>query len=378
MSQFAFLAAEFPAVHEHASRAENLAHADPRAACFYARFALEVMVQWLYRHDSSLRDPYDTTLAARIHEPTFQKLVGPPLVAKARIVKDLGNAAVHETKAVAPAKAITALRELFHLSYWLARTYGRTAQPDAKLAFSPDALPRTSSIAVAKLAQLQEIARRFAETVKAREDAEQQRLASEAEREKLDAEIKALQAQVAAAKAANARRRTRTITMKRPRATPSSTSCSRKSAGRSSSRAMTRNSRSRACPTRRARALSTMSSGATTASRSASSKRSAPGATRVSASSKQSSMPIAWKAEFGQRPIIFYSNGYEHWLWDDTRYPPRAVSGFPEQGRAGACDPPPRDAEASWGRSTSIPRSSSASTRPAPSAASPKPSRRTI
>src|SRR5438128_11193357 len=32
--------------------------------------------------------------------------------------------------------------------------------------------------------------------------------------------------------------------------------------------------------------------------------------------------------QFGQRPVIFYSNGYEHWLWDDTRYPPRRVQGF--------------------------------------------------
>jgi type I restriction enzyme R subunit len=194
MSQFAFLAAEFHAVHEHAARAENLAYGDPRAACFYARLALEVMVQWLYRHDSSLRDPYSTTLAALIHEPTFQTLVGSSLVAKARIVKDLGNAAVHEAKAVPSGKAVTALRELFHLSYWLARTYGRSAHPDATLTFSPNALPRTSSIAVAKLTQLQEIARRFADTVKARDEAERQRLASEAEREKLDAEIKALQA----------------------------------------------------------------------------------------------------------------------------------------------------------------------------------------
>ena len=31
---------------------------------------------------------------------------------------------------------------------------------------------------------------------------------------------------------------------------------------------------------------------------------------------------------FGQRPVIFYSNGYEHWLWDDTSHPPRTVQGF--------------------------------------------------
>ena len=32
--------------------------------------------------------------------------------------------------------------------------------------------------------------------------------------------------------------------------------------------------------------------------------------------------------QFGQRPVIFYSNGYDHWLWDDAAYPPRAVQGF--------------------------------------------------
>ena len=26
--------------------------------------------------------------------------------------------------------------------------------------------------------------------------------------------------------------------------------------------------------------------------------------------------------------MIFYSNGYEHWIWDDASYPPRAVQGF--------------------------------------------------
>jgi type I restriction enzyme, R subunit len=31
---------------------------------------------------------------------------------------------------------------------------------------------------------------------------------------------------------------------------------------------------------------------------------------------------------YGQRPIIFYTNGYQHWLWDDVIYPPRSVQGF--------------------------------------------------
>ena len=31
---------------------------------------------------------------------------------------------------------------------------------------------------------------------------------------------------------------------------------------------------------------------------------------------------------FGQRPIIFYTNGYDHWIWDDLNYPPREIQGF--------------------------------------------------
>jgi type I restriction enzyme R subunit len=34
------------------------------------------------------------------------------------------------------------------------------------------------------------------------------------------------------------------------------------------------------------------------------------------------------ESRYGQRPVIFYSNGYEHWIWDDTRYPPRQIGGF--------------------------------------------------
>ena len=35
------------------------------------------------------------------------------------------------------------------------------------------------------------------------------------------------------------------------------------------------------------------------------------------------------EAQYGQRPIIFYSNGYDHWIWDDTtRHPPRPIQGL--------------------------------------------------
>ena len=79
--------------------------------------------------------------------------------------------------------------------------------------------------------------------------------------------------------------------------------------------------------------------------------------------------------QFGRRPVIFYSNGYEHWLWDDASYPPRAVQGFFKKAelelmiQRRASRKPLADA-----RSTRP--LSSGTTRRAPSAVSAKPSSR--
>jgi type I restriction enzyme R subunit len=328
MTQFAFLQPEFVEVSEHAERAESLAHADPRAACFYARLALEVTVKWLYRFEPSLKDPYETTLSARIHEPTFQKLVGQALVAKAKIIKDLGNGAVHDARAVPHASAVTSLRELFHVSYWLAHTYGRKAKPDPTVVFSPDALPRTSSIPASNLRQLQEIAKRFADTVKARDDAERKLLASEGERAKLEAEIAAARAEIAKAKLANAK-------------VPD---------GHDYDEATTRDAfidillaetgwtftkpghdtelPVRGMPNNTGEGFvdyvlwgdDGKPLGIVEAKRT---KRDA----RVGQQQAKLYADCLEK-QFGQRPIIFYTNGYEHWIWDDKRYPPRSIQGF--------------------------------------------------
>jgi len=98
---------------------------------------------------------------------------------------------------------VTSVRELFHLFYWLVRTYARGAKPAGALQFSAEALPRHTSVPAKRLDQLQEAARRFVDAVKARDEAEAKRRASEEERSRLEAEIAALQIEVARAKAEN-------------------------------------------------------------------------------------------------------------------------------------------------------------------------------
>jgi len=55
LTQFSFIKAEWPSIFVQAAKAETYALSDPRAACFYARLALEMVVEWLYDHEQSLR-----------------------------------------------------------------------------------------------------------------------------------------------------------------------------------------------------------------------------------------------------------------------------------------------------------------------------------
>src|SRR5690554_1415503 len=127
MSNFAFLPDDFNAIAESARRAEGHIAGDPRAACFHARFTLEAIVHWLYRFDSSLRMPYDHSLGALLHEPTFQNLLPEAVFQKARVIQKVGNQAVHHARPVSESDAMQVVRELHHLCYWLVRTYAPSA-----------------------------------------------------------------------------------------------------------------------------------------------------------------------------------------------------------------------------------------------------------
>src|SRR2546428_12067378 len=157
MSNFSFLQTEWPDVLEAADKAAAAVYSDPRTACFYARRALELAVAWTYKHDSSLRLPYQDNLSALVHEPTFKAAVGEAVFSKARVITQLGNQAVHSHRGIQESDAQVAVRELFHVGYWLARTYGRRALPAPGLTFDANALLKTAPVATQAIAQLQKL-----------------------------------------------------------------------------------------------------------------------------------------------------------------------------------------------------------------------------
>ena len=327
MSQFAFLQAEFVEVYGLARKAETLALSDARGACFHARLALESAVKWMYDNDRSLRSPYDTALSALIHEGTFRAAVGNALVTKARIIKDLGNKAVHETRPVPPQNAIICVRELFHFSYWLVRTYGRGPKPDAALAFNPGALPRAVQVEASTLAKLQALAKEREESAKALAEAQAERIKSEEDRAALDAEVKRLQAEIAAVKAAN-EQTADTHDYNEAETRDAFIDLLLAEVGWPLDQERDREYPVKGMPNSAEEGFADYvlwgDDGTPLAVIEA--KR-----TKRDARVGQQQAKLyadCLEAEFGVRPLIFYTNGYEHWLWDDERYPPRAVHGF--------------------------------------------------
>ena len=326
MSQFAFLQAEFPDIFEHAARAEALAHSDPRSTAFYCRLALETGVHWVFRHDRSLKNPYEPTLAAHLAEPTFQALVGQTLVLKARYVKDTGNAAAHG-KQVSQPQALSALREFFHVAYWITRTYARGPKPAPDIAFQIEKLPKLAQVPATTLAQLQEVSRRFAETVKARDAAETARLTSEDSRAALEAEVKALQAQIAQIKAAN-QAKADTHDYREAETRDLFIDLLLQEAGFDPKAADTAEVEVSGMPNAPGigyvdyvlRGDDGKPLGLVEAKRTRKDPRVGQQQAKLYAD--------CLEAQYGQRPVIFYTNGFEHWMWDDTEHPPRPVQGF--------------------------------------------------
>jgi type I restriction enzyme, R subunit len=320
MSQFGFLHREWAWVYDSAARAEAAVNADPRTACFYARRALELAVRWAFKCDPALKLPYQDNLSALIHEPSFKQTAGEAVFSKARVITALGNRAVHSHKAIAATDALVAVRELFHVCYWLARTYGRVARPAPGLAFNPAALPKPVPAPIQSAEQLQKLEAGLRER-------DEKLAALLADKNALDEELKRLRAEVAAAKkAAEAQPDTHDYSEAETR--DYFIDLLLKEAGWPLDQKRDREFEVAGMPNNEGKGFVdyVLWGGDGKPLGLVEAKR-----TRRDARVGQQQAKLyadCLEKQFGQRPIIFYSNGYEHWVWDDANYPPRAVQGF--------------------------------------------------
>lgn len=322
-ANFDFLKAEWPNLHAEATKAEANVLADSRSACFYSRRTLELLVAWLFQADRTLKLPYKSDLSAFLFEPSFKALVGPMLHAKMEIIRKRGNDAVHSQREVRERDAQAVVSELFHVCYWLARTYARTAlgRPNGSLRFDATLLPAPAAqAALQSQAQLRRLEDELAQRDEALAKAQLHNAALDAERAKLRAEVEA-------AKVVN-------------KVIPDSHDYNEAQtrdlfidqllheAGWTLANAQDREFEVSGMPNQQGvgfvdyvlwgddgKPLALVE------------------AKRTSRDAQEGQQQARLYADcleqrYGQRPLIYYSNGYEHWLWDDAMYPPRLVQGF--------------------------------------------------
>ena len=341
-SNFGFLQPDWPDLLAEARRAEAAAHADPRTACFYARRTLELAVAWLYQAEGGrggcVRIPYKADLSAYLFEPSFQQLVGSAVHAKMDVIRRLGNKAVHDVRPVAAQDAQSALRELFHVAFWLAQHYARRVgdRPAAGLQFRADWLPRPAAIdsaqeqAASRAAQAaaQEALAKQAQALAERDAALREAAARNAA---LDAELAQYRAEIAAAKAANAAQPATAHDYNEATTRDLFIDLLLKEAGWALSDARDREFEVQGMPNGQSKGFvdyvlwsGEIPLAIVEAKRSRRSAKEGEQQARLYADCLEKST--------GHRPVIYGSNGYEHWMWDDTTSPPRPVQGFHTKG----------------------------------------------
>ena len=312
---FAFLQQEFPYVAESASFAERHVFGDPRACCFHARHALERLLRRVFKVEKALKPPKVTNLDGYISDAAFRELVPEVVWQKAEYVRQAGNVAVHGVKPPTPEKALDVVRELSHVLYWTGRTYLRKGAESLQgKTFDESLVPRvepaTTPVSVEEL-----------EAVKAERDA-----ADEARKE-LESELEALRERLAAIKAENEgvaethdwnEDKTRTLII----------DLDLERAGWPLDRKQDREYEVTGMPNK---------SGIGYADYVLWGDDGKPLAvveakeTAVDPDGGQQQAKLyadCLEAMHGQRPLIFYTNGYKTYLWDDLAYPPRPVAGF--------------------------------------------------
>ncbi|MCB8950074.1 MAG: DEAD/DEAH box helicase family protein [Ardenticatenaceae bacterium] len=344
MSNFAFLnQPNWQQIYSDARLAENYVLSDPRAALLYGRRTVEMIVEWLTTYDPAFDDPYAESLHQKMTTRPFRENIPYGVQDKMHALRKIGNEGVHGARRIQSSQTIGMIRDLFAICHWFARQYTAGDPNSVPGQFDEALLPPPPRDVVQKTrAQLKLISEKFLERdeelKKLREELVGQRHAFALQ----EAELEKSRAQVATTKVVN-------------EAIPDNFDYSQTEAG---TRELVIDQMLRAAGWDVANAVTTPKTPADRVGNVTFEERVEPMPNRRGYGYADyvlwgaDGLPLAvveakktavdkergkHQAELyadalekmtGQRPVIFYTNGYTVSLWDDSFYPPREVQGF--------------------------------------------------
>jgi type I restriction enzyme R subunit len=334
MSNFTFLK-EWPELQDHAQKAESVVNADPRSSCFYSRYTLERTVEWMYEFDNWLQKPkYDDSLNTLINQHEFKRSLGSNVFPKIKAVQKAGNNAVHSERKVTALESTQSLKELHHILYWFYRTY-TSVKPASDQVFDLAKVPKTIQINADLVMQSAKQLKALQKQLQERDDAHLKAIKVERSKsDELAAQNKALLEQIEQQKQQN------TQTLKQSKDPHDYNEAETrefiidqylKEMGWDLDGKNVKEFEVSGMPNpsgvgfvdyvlwgEDGKPLAVVEA-----------KRSMLSAKE----GRQQAMCYAdcLQQAFGQRPLIYYTNGYEIHFWDDCQYPPRLVQGFLSQ-----------------------------------------------
>ena len=298
---------------------ESLAYS-PVSAAFNARRALEQAVKWMYLNDVYLKMPYKDTLAALMTSNDFVDIVPEELRTGIRYVRELGNKAAHTNDKITYEQALVSLKFLYAFVDWIVYVYGSSY---TQRKFNTDLIPK-KAVNPEQMVPRKDMAAleaRLKETEKQLEDLIKE---NEENREK-----------------GTAQRETQKHTQ--PYELPKTEWDTRKilidemleNVGWDFDRNVFREYSLHGMPTTTGTGYADYvlqdNSGRIVGVVEAKKTSVQPEAGR----NQVEEYANAIEKQTGLRPIMFYTNGFDTYLWDDAAYPPRRVAGFPKADEIG-------------------------------------------
>ena len=127
MSNFEFLKKDnsYKIFTDACIEAEELMNVSYSATVTFVRKALELAVKWVYANDAELRMPHQANLATLIKGKKFRDIIPYNMSGLLSYIQQLGNKAVHSGRVIKREEAVLSLRNLFSFTAWIDYSYSR-------------------------------------------------------------------------------------------------------------------------------------------------------------------------------------------------------------------------------------------------------------
>ncbi|WP_427340445.1 DEAD/DEAH box helicase family protein [Caloranaerobacter sp. DY30410] len=291
--------------------AEKSIAVSPATTAILSRRALELAVKWVYKHDGYLKVPYQDNLSSLIHDRTFKDIIEPKLFTMIRYVVKLGNIAAHTNSKIKREEAVLSLHNLHQFVSWIDYCYSEDYQ---ETKFREDILPTGEEQKVSR-DELEKLYNELGAKDKKLKDAI-------LENKKLREELRKIRERNIRAKDFNVDEISEFETRKRY------IDLDLKEAGWVLGEDCLIEYEVEGMPNNTGKGyidyVLFADNGKPLAVIEAKRTSKDPNTGKQQAKLYADCL----EEKFGQRPVIFYTNGFETYIWDDFNYPPRKVSGF--------------------------------------------------